>query len=100
MPHLSRLELQHSNVQDADLAALAKLTNLRVLNLYATRIGDPGLGHLQGLDSLARLYLWQTLVTPAGLQRLRDTLPRAEIDAGNSRDSPPEAAAAPAPPVF
>jgi hypothetical protein len=100
MPYLSRLELQHSNVQDIDMGEVAKLPHLRFLNLYATHIGDPGLDHLQELDALARLYLWQTQVTPAGLQRVREALPGAQIDAGSRRDDPPASADATSPAVF
>jgi len=88
MPYLTRLELQHSNVRDADLADVAKLTHLTILNLYATEIGDPGLDRLRDLGSLERLYLWRTRVTPAGLQRLREALSTAKIDSGDADNGP------------
>ena len=83
MPHLTRLELQHSNVRDGDLANVAKLEHLAVLNLYGTQIGDAGLSHLRDLRSLERLYVWQTQVTRAGVQALQEALPTARIDMGD-----------------
>jgi uncharacterized membrane protein len=84
MPHLTRLELQHSNLRDADLVDVAAAANLAVLNLSATPIGDAGLQHLSALQSLERLYLWHTHATPAGIQDLRARLPKTVIDTGSS----------------
>jgi len=84
MSHLSRLELQNSNVSDADLGQLAGLERLVFLNLYGTAVGDAGIEQLSALRSLQRLYLWQTRVTEAGLKRLRAALPAAYIASGDA----------------
>jgi len=90
------LELQHSNVQDGDLVYVAKAPHLAVLNLYATAVGDTGLEHLHDLRSLEQLYLWQTQVTSAGVEALRQALPEARVDRGGvDGDAPPTAASQP-----
>src|SRR5262245_6331576 len=90
MPYLTRLELQHSNVRDDDLAYVGELGRLKTLNVYGTQIGDAGLDHLLGQRSLERVYLWQTKASEAGVQRLRDALPSAVIDRGGGDEDNPE----------
>lgn len=87
LPHLSRLELQRSNVRDADLVHLAALRELAFLNLYATDIGDEGSAHLTGLQSLAHLYIFETRISPAALDRLRAALPQAAIETATAQDA-------------
>ena len=55
---------------DAGLGHLQGLRRLEKLYLYGTRITDAGLGHLQGMDQLQKLYLAGTEVTDAGLATL------------------------------
>jgi HEAT repeat protein len=55
---------------DADLAHLAGLRYLRVLELSQTRIHDSGIAHLAGLDQLTWLSLSNTGITSQGLAHL------------------------------
>ena len=62
---------------------MASLAQLESLNLYGTRVTDAGLAPLAALPRLRRVYLWQTGVTPAGVERLRASAPRLEIVLGD-----------------
>lgn len=64
---LEELGLHGTNVTDAGLVHIAGLTNLRVLNLNDTEVGDEGLQHLAGLTNLEQLRLQSTNVTDDGL---------------------------------
>lgn len=82
LPHLTRLHLEHTRVTDAGLQQLKDLSYLEYLNLYGTAVTDAGLRHLEGLTRLRRLYLWQTNVTPEGVERLKQALPKLEVNLG------------------
>ncbi|MEM7658028.1 MAG: c-type cytochrome domain-containing protein [Bacteroidota bacterium] len=82
LPNLSRLHLELSQVQDADLVHLAKLEHLEYLNLYGTEISDEGLIHLEGMESLRSLYLWQSKASEEAAKALVEKLPELEINLG------------------
>ena len=89
--HIEVLRLGGLSVNDAALANLCELTNLRTLWIRgSTSVTDNGLAHLANLERLQSLYLYQTAVTDrgllhlSGLTQLRDlTLREAGVsDAG------------------
>lgn len=90
-PHtgITQLHLELTKVTDAGLAQLKPLKNLEYLNLYGTGITDDGLAQLTGLTNLKNLYLWQTKVTVDGAQKLKQALPKVDVNLGWST-SPPE----------
>jgi hypothetical protein len=45
-------------------------------------VTDAGLQKLAALSKLKRLYVWQSKVTPAGIEELRKKLPGCVIEAG------------------
>ena len=53
--------------ENADLACLAELPEIELLNLYGVNITNDGLVHLSYLSKLRRLSLKNTSVTPHGL---------------------------------
>lgn len=93
-PKLRRLDLTHTQTNDAGLRAISSLreletlylgetkitndglkhlsvlTKLADLELDSTSVGDSGISHLAGIQSLRRLSLLDTEVTDAGLSRL------------------------------
>lgn len=85
---ITQLHLEHTKVTDAGLARLKPLQSLEYLNLYSTGITDAGLAHLTGFPNLKNLYLWQTKVTPEGARKLKEALPKTDINLG--WDAPPE----------
>jgi hypothetical protein len=58
---------------------LAGLERLEYLNLVGTGITDAGVAHLESLRGLRTLYLWRTGVTGDGVERLKSSLPEAEV---------------------
>jgi Leucine-rich repeat (LRR) protein len=59
-------------VDDAGVAHLGKLTNLKKLNLgCCEKVTDQGLAHLKGLTKLEQLNIGNTKVTDAGLVNLK-----------------------------
>jgi hypothetical protein len=82
LENLTRLHLEQTAVTDDGLSSLRGLAYLEYLNLYGTAVTDDGLQHLAGLPALRALYLWQTGVTDAGAERLRQALPRLDVNLG------------------
>lgn len=85
LPNVIRLDLSRTAV--ADVAPLSALQQLEVLNLRGTRAADANLASLAGVKTLRRVYLWQTAVTPAGVERLRSALPRLVVDTGDAPEA-------------
>jgi hypothetical protein len=88
--------LQGAAITDQHLAPLAGLQKVVSLNLAKTAITDaalPAIARHAGLSDLAPLpklrsfYVWQTKATPAGAKKLKEALPKLEINLG--WDDPP-----------
>ncbi len=79
---LLQLHLELTKITDAGLANLAGLKKLEYLNLYGTGVTDAGLQHLAGLSNLKNLYLWQTKVTKQGAEKLKQSIPKLDINLG------------------
>jgi hypothetical protein len=77
---LQVLDLSGTRVTDRGLLHLKGLRQLRVLNLSGTRVTDRGLLHLEGLSQLETLLLFGPKVTDEGVKKLRQALPKCEID--------------------
>ena len=79
---LNRLYLQETKITDKGLVHLKNLRSLVYLNLYGTAVTDQGLENLAGLSNLKNLYLWQTKATEAGINKLKKSLPNANVVTG------------------
>ena len=79
MKGLRRLDLQGTNISDAAVATLERLSNLETLNLYRTKISNAGLERLSKLTKLQEIDIRYTRVTASGYDALRAALPRARI---------------------
>ena len=66
------VDLRNTQVTDAGLAQLKRLTNLKTLGLSWTQVTDAGLVHLEELTGLESLGLSWTRVTDAGLVHLKE----------------------------
>ncbi len=64
------VDLADTAVSDADLAYVAPLSGLQVLNLDGTRITDAGMARLEGCLQLQHLNLSRTKITDAGLDSI------------------------------
>lgn len=79
---LTRLHLEKTAVTDAGLMHLKGLVELEYLNLYGTPVTDAGLEQIAELKNLKKIYLWQSKATPEGADKLRASLPNADINMG------------------
>jgi len=68
---LDSLVLIDGTVDDAQLAALAPLTNLQRLRLDCPNVTDAGLAHLAGMKGLKSLMLGPASIDGSGLHHLR-----------------------------
>jgi hypothetical protein len=59
------------------------LKRLATLNLSSTQVTDAGLRDLRKLTSLQHLYLWKSRITNDGVAALRELLPRCHIEQSN-----------------
>ena len=79
MKNLRKLDLSQTKIGDTALDAVASLEGLEWLNLYGTEVTDAGLMKLKGLGSLQKIFLWQSKATPEGADALKKELPGLEI---------------------
>ena len=102
MTNLERLHLENTKITDAGLASLAGLQALEYLNLYGTKTTDAGVAKLATAKGLKKLFVWQTGVTQAGAKALEGKIPGLKVNVGLSEaeiaklTAPPPAPPAPA----
>jgi serine/threonine protein kinase len=73
------LFLKRTNIGAGALHTIAKWTSLADLDLRENRIDDNDLTALLPLQNLGRLWLEDTKVSPSGIARLQQGLPKCEI---------------------
>lgn len=86
---LERLDLRRSVSEDVDLSPLVGLKNLRVLNLAGTPLPAGSEVPLAELESLERLYLWETGLDEASLVSLRERRPALDIIGASANPDEP-----------
>ncbi len=70
LPNLRGINLEKTNVTDADLAWLSSCRQLEVINLSQTSIGDRGLAQLASLPRLRWLRISSDRITDRGCQAI------------------------------
>jgi Leucine-rich repeat (LRR) protein len=66
------------DVSKVDFGALARFSQLTALCLNSTNLTDAGLAEVAKLSGLKELYVWDTKITDAGLKGLAARLPQLE----------------------
>ena len=84
LPHMTRLDLSGTGIEGAGLSSITDLEFLEYVNLYDTQVSDAALEHLAAVPTLTAVYLWQTAVTPDGVLELRNAIPGARINTGET----------------
>jgi hypothetical protein len=103
MTNLERLHLENTKITDAGLAKLGALPNLEYLNIYGTKTTDGGIAKLASAKGLKKLFVWETGVTQAGAKALEGQVPGLKVNVGLTAEeiakltAPPPAPPAPAP---
>jgi hypothetical protein len=82
---LRLLDLTETNVRNADLEPLTALPTLGWLHLGETRIDDAAVEHLARMTGLRELTVSGTKVSADGLDRLEKALPNTQIHQGTIR---------------
>jgi hypothetical protein len=77
---LTRLRLSRNSLTDRTVAAFASMPHLERLNLYANPgITDASIDALAAISSLRRLDVWRTRISEEGMARLRTLRPDLEL---------------------
>ncbi len=77
---LRLLDLSFTRVGDEGLKAVASLSELRHLSLIGCRVTDRGTGSLARLRQLREIYLAKTAVSSQALEQLRRKIPMCRIE--------------------
>ena len=77
--HLERLHLERTTLTGSKLGELSSLPILNYLNLCSTAVTDETIPKLSLCTSLKQLYLFDSKVSPAGVDRLHSSLPQCQI---------------------
>jgi uncharacterized membrane protein len=92
LPALHHLRLERSELDDARLAALLeRAPNLVQLNLYGTAVTGASVDALARLDGLERLWIADTGLDAAALERLHGARPDTEVVGALALPEPPSA---------
>jgi hypothetical protein len=88
MKNLRLLNLDDTGITDAGLVHVKDLVGLKVLTLCRTRISDSGLVHLANLKELERLRLNDTDTSDAGLEHLKSLKSLKKFQVPRTRITP------------
>jgi uncharacterized membrane protein len=84
---LTRLRLSRNSLTDRTVAAFASMPHLERLNLYANPgITDASIDALAAIQSLRRLDIWRTSISEEGMARLRILRPDLELQGETTSD--------------
>ena len=86
MPHLRRIDLGETGIDGSGFEHIDHLKFVESLNLYGTKVNDDAIPYLAKLQSLQRLYVWKSKISPKGVSELRKLLPDTEIIAESPYD--------------
>lgn len=82
MTRLGSLTMQDTPITGRGLVYLGGLTILFELHIHNTVVSDEGLAHLEGLSRLTTLHLTNTNVTKEGVEKLKRALPSLSVSSG------------------
>jgi hypothetical protein len=98
MSILERLHLENTKVTDEGIRKLAALPALEYLNLYGTKVTDDGIKSLESVPSLKKLFVWQTGVSRAGAKALEGKMAGLSVNVGLSEEEIAQLVTPPPPP--
>ena len=86
---LEALDLSNTRVTGAGMKDLARLKNLQALNLACTEVSDAGLKELAALANLRYLNVERSGITATGVKKLREALPKCQIEWSERKPATP-----------
>jgi len=79
---LKRLQLHHGHgLTDDAFTFLGRLHNLEYVDIRTTPVGDRTLSYLEACSTLKQVVISNTLVTQGGIEKLKNALPNARVQA-------------------
>lgn len=82
LPNLQKLSVNKTEITGKALNNLSTHNYLEVLNLYNTKVDDPGIESIFKLQRLKKLFLWQTSVSDSMITKIRNERPKLMVSAG------------------
>jgi len=82
LPDLKRLDLSWTNVSDAGVEHISRLQKLEILRLNGTDVSDESIPLLARLRNLKELSIWRTAVTEQGAGELQRGWSACHVTAG------------------
>ncbi|WP_018626890.1 c-type cytochrome domain-containing protein [Niabella aurantiaca] len=79
---LTRLYLSNTAITDAGLQHLKPLKQLQVLNLVGTKVTDKGVAELKTMPALRAIYLYKTNINRNAWVQLKRAFPKTILDSG------------------
>lgn len=79
LPDTRSLQLDGSKAGNVTMPRISQMTYLRNLMMCQTVVDDSGLTHLYRLTNLQNLDLRGTKVSPEGVKKLREALPKCNV---------------------
>lgn len=85
--NLTRLNLSNTAVTDVGLKEMGDMPYLDYLNLSGTAVDDGAVAAILQFPKLRNLFVWNSKMTPIGLERIKAGLPQLHIDIGAPADT-------------
>jgi len=82
LPHLERLNLNYTAVDDAAIQLLTRITSLQSLSLTGTRVTAAGISGLLQKSKLQQLFIWDIELAASAITQLRKQFPLVSIETG------------------
>ena len=79
MKNLNFLRLERNQISDKGLEFLVDLARLEYLNVYGNPLTDNSIDAIKKLQSLKKIFLWQTEITKEGVKEIQSAFPNAAI---------------------
>lgn len=83
LPNLRVLYLNYTQTTDAGLASLSAIPELRILSVVGTKVSDQSVPVFLGFRKLTDLFVYQSQLTPEGIQKISSGNEGVKVDTGN-----------------
>jgi len=80
--NLEKLNLNSTGINGNGLAQLKNLKNLNSLSLSGNQIDQDNVEEIISLDQLKHLFIWNTGLSDASVNKLKSNLPNTKVEAG------------------
>ena len=82
LENLEELNLNFTDIDNHAIEQLRPLKKLQSISLVGTQAGYSGIELLAKMPSMQKIYVWNTLLTPAEIKRLQDKYHNIDLEQG------------------